>query len=447
MIFKDFQNEKKFLLIIITLAIIIRIIGVIIIGNFKYPQMYEHGDIARNMIGGFGYSMHFSYQPMNPEKKIIQKSAPKFEGAFIPPVNPYIIYYTFRIFGDNRTSYAILMLLNSLFSTIGVLLVYLILKEMGYIKAAKIGAVFSAVFLPNVFGITTFSGSALYQTLALAFIYFSIKCYQEQKIISYVLCGFIGGLLSLLRSEFLIIGPIIFLSTFIYNITIRKNLKFSIKNLYNLTVFIFSFILIVSPWVYRNTMLFGEFTTIVSHPWHEMWRGNNKLATGGEYDIYGEKQWLKKNRYPNIIKRIDSLPYNQNFELAIDSILKKETLLYIKNNPFKTFYTMAKRMLFIWTIDIYNPRTRHPINVIFVFFTVIPTFIGLITLYKSGRIKKDYGVFIIFLSFLVLYTMLFTVVNLIGRYQIYLLNICHPLAGLGIYEILNKIFKKKSVII
>ena len=438
------QNEKIILIIIITIALFLRLTGIIVLGNFENPEMYEHGMIARNMLQGHGFSMHWPYPPISEEKIEIQKSPPKFEGAFIPPVNPYIIYYTFRIFGDNSTSYAILMLLNSLLSTLGVLLVYFIIKEIGNIKAAKIGAVFSAFFLPNVFGITTFSGSALYQTLALAFIYFTIICYQKQKTIFYILCGFIGGLLSLVRSEFLIIGPIIFLSSFIYYIIIRKYSKFSIKNLYILAVFILSFYIVVSPWIYRNTNMFGKFTTIVSHPWHEFWRGNNPLASGRDNNIFGEKKWLSKERYPNVILRIDSLPYNQNFEIAVDSILKDEAITYIKNHPFQTLYTMAKRLLFTWTIDIYTPRTRHPINVIFVFITVIPALIGLIFLYKSGRFKRDYNVFIIFLSFLVLYTLLFTVVNLIGRYQIYLLNLCHPLAGLGIYELSQKLFKKKT---
>ncbi|MBI5324049.1 MAG: glycosyltransferase family 39 protein [Ignavibacteriae bacterium] len=410
----------------------------ITIGNFKNPEMYEHGYIARNLNQGYGYTMHWPYPPFSLEKINIQNSPPKFEGAFIPPVDPYIIYLTFQVFGDNGTAYAILMILNSIFSTIGVFLVYLIIKYISNIKAARIGALFGAIFVPNIFGITTFSGSALYQTTALAFIFLLLISLNKQKSYLFMLTGLTGGFLTLQRSEFLVIGlGMIIISLFIKNSNKNKFLIPSTSSK-NIVIVFISFLIIATPWVVRNTMLFNHFTTIVSHPWHEFWRGNNNLSSGGDYNIYGEKKWINHKRYPIVVARMDSLPFNQNFEVAVDSILKDEALTYIKNNPVRTLITWAKRFLFVWTIDIYTPRTRHPINVLFVMLSVIPCFIGLNSLYKSNKMNRNYNSLIVFLSFMTFYTLLFTVVNLIARYQIYLLTVCQPLTGIGLYEILKK---------
>ncbi|MCX7736255.1 MAG: glycosyltransferase family 39 protein [Candidatus Kapabacteria bacterium] len=435
-----FEMQKKdFVIILFLSSFIFRIAFVAIAGNYKNPDLVEHGIIAKNMLNGYGFAMHWLYPAMTGPNVEIQKLPPKYEGAFIPPLNPFIIYLFFKIFGDNSLSYLLLMILNSVFSSIFVIIIYFIAKEFTDEKTSRLSGIISLLFLPSIVGVTTFSGTALYQLLAGLVLLFAIKSYKQEKVQNFVLLGIFSGLLTLTRSEFLIFNFVIVLTILILLIK-KKNIP-NKKIVKNLAISVFIFGLIVSPWIIRNTLLFGQFTTIISHPWHELWRGNNPHSSGGASSEYQLNIWVRKHQYPEIIKKIDKLPYNQHFEIAVDSIFKEEVINYWIENPDKTINTWLKRALFTITIDPYTPRARNPIYIFFILLSIVSAFIGFRWVRKNHP-EGDFS-YLIYVSFLLSYLILISIVNLETRYQIYLVSLIHPFSAIGFVEIYNRIKNKQ----
>ncbi|MDQ1266571.1 MAG: 2 protein, partial [Bacteroidota bacterium] len=218
-----------FLLIAFFLALIIRLGVIFTIGNIGYPEMYEHGELARNLLKGNGYSLHWHYGPMSPEKLEIFEEAPKYEGAFLPPLSPYLIYFFFSVFGDNPTSYMLMMLMHALIGALTVLIVYRIAERIGSETEARISAIVSAVFLPAVFAVTTYSGSVIFQALSLLVILFAIRAVQEPFYKNFILLGITIGAQILLRAEFLALGIVILILTAF--LTWRRFYKYEKKSL------------------------------------------------------------------------------------------------------------------------------------------------------------------------------------------------------------------------
>lgn len=433
---KIFEIPKKdFIKILFITALILRIAFVFIAGSNKQPDSIEHGIIAQNMLDGYGFSMHWLYPAMTGPMVEIQKQAPQFEGAFIPPLNPFIIYFFLKVFGDNSFSYFLLMLLNSVLSSLFVVIIYFLSKEFFDEKVSRISAFISLFFLPSTFGVTTFSGTSLYQLLAGLVLLFAIRSYKQKKIKDFILFGLFSGLLTLTRSEFLLFYFIL-LSVMIFLLVKQK--KFTpINSLKYSALSLTVFLVIVSPWIIRNSLLFNQFTTIISHPWHEIWRGNNPHSSGGASSEYQLNIWVRKHQYPDIIKKIDKLPYNQHFELAVDSIFKTEVINFWIENPSKTLKIWLKRALFTLSIDPYTPRARNPVYIFFIIISVISAFIGIWWIIKN-KLNTDLSHFI-YLTFLLSYLVLITIVNLETRYQIYLVSLLHPFSGIGLIEFYKKI--------
>lgn len=122
------KNRKKFLLSIIALAFILRIICIIMFGNITNPEMWEFGILARNLLTGNGYS--YPYFGTN------------VVSAYMPPALGYIYFIFFYLFGDNSTSYIMILLLNSVISAFNVLIIFRISEIIYNINIAALSALY-----------------------------------------------------------------------------------------------------------------------------------------------------------------------------------------------------------------------------------------------------------------------------------------------------------------
>lgn len=426
---------NRVVFIILLLSLIIRIVFVLFKGNFDNPEMYEHGRIARNLIDGYGYSMHWPYRAVDNERHQIKQLPPKYEGAFIPPLNPYFIYLHLKYIGDNSTAYVVLMLWNVLFSCIAVYLSYLIAKLLFNNRAGLIAVIIASVYLPAIFGTITFSGSQLYHMLALGVIYFLIRFVKYSRTSDYLISGFLCGLQTLVRSEFFALSFALIGATVILNYSKFKNKNAITKLMLALVIFL----LVLAPWTYRNYRLYNEFIPVVTHPWHEIWRGNNTSALGGARNADGHYVWLDGNNDYSVAKRLDSLQMNQRYELSVDSIFKDEVINYWQKYPSRAIKYALLRVVSLWTIDYTSPEIHNPIYFFFVLIVVPPAFF---TFYHSIKL---YGIkgnpIVIPLISTLFYTALVFFVNFIIRYQVYFLTVLVPVASFGIDYFVSKIKK------
>jgi hypothetical protein len=362
------MKEIKLPIYLFVISFVIRLLFIFFFADMESPEMFEHGKIARNLLEDNGFAMHWPYPSNSLDRLELHAAPPDFEGAFIPPVNPYILYFVMNIFGDNSVSYLLLMIINAIFSSLSVVFTYLIALKLFNYRAAVISGIISMLFLPNAFGCTTFSGSPLYQLLAIAILYYLVRFVNDKKQIHLVFASILLGLQVLTRSEFLMLGMLMLILTFGISYA-KKTYKTSTltKQLFLSMLIVFT---IISPWMYRNTQLFGKFVPVVSHPWHEIWRGNNNMATGGAFGKNNESIWLSINHSPHLIDKLDSLEYNAYFEISADSVFKDEAVTFIKANPIEYLKLSTKRMLFLWTVDIYTPRAKSLPYVFFLLITI-----------------------------------------------------------------------------
>lgn len=427
---------KKFMLYVCIFSVLIRLVFVLIKGDFENPEMKEHGETARFMLAGHGYTMHWPYRPIDDARYELKKEAPPYVGSFMPPLNPYFIYLNMKVFGDNTYAYVSILFFNVLFSTIVVYISFLIARLLFNNSTAVIAAIIGAIFLPAIVGTTTFSGSQMYHMLALASIYFLIKYIKFSKPSDIFVAGLLCGLQTLVRSEFFALSFVLLFSSVLANYFRTRNKKFFI----NLFLAIVAFTLIVGPWTYRNYHLYEKFIPVVTHPWHEIWRGNNDFARGGARNAEGRYVWLDEHNDYSVAHRLDSLPLDSRFEIAADSIFKDEAIHFWKNNPEKAIMNAILRIVSLWTIDYTSPEIHNPVYFLFVIIIIPPALYGF---YHSVRID---GVFnnpiILFILFALFYTALIAIVNFIIRYQIYFLTVLVPISAYGIHLIIQNYSNK-----
>jgi hypothetical protein len=93
-------------------SLIVRFLIVAFLGDIENPKTYEHGEIATHLLAGDGFTMHWPYPAGTPERALEHSMPPPYQGAFIPPLNPYIIYFFYSIFGIGHEGYLAIMIFN-----------------------------------------------------------------------------------------------------------------------------------------------------------------------------------------------------------------------------------------------------------------------------------------------------------------------------------------------
>ncbi|MCO5250473.1 MAG: glycosyltransferase family 39 protein [Candidatus Kapabacteria bacterium] len=427
---------KRFILYVCIFSFLIRVAFVLSKGDFEDPEMWEHGDTARYMLAGHGYTMHWPYRAIDEARHELKQDPPPYVGSFMPPLNPYFIYLNFKVLGDNTKAYTSLMLFNVLFGTIAVYLSFLIARLLFNDDTAKFAAILAAIFLPAIVGTVTFSGSQLYQMLALAAIYYLIKYIKFSKSHDILIAGLLCGLQTLVRSEFFALSFALIFGAVLANYLRTANKK----SIFNLILAFVAFAAVVGPWTYRNYQLYDKFIPVVTHPWHEIWRGNNIFASGGARNADGRHVWLDGHNDYSVAHRLDSLPLDTRFEIAADSIFRDETIHYWKNNPEKAILNSLLRVVSLWAIDYTSPEIHNPIYFFYVFIITIPALYAFAySIRKDGLLRNPILVFLLFALF---YTVLILTVNFIIRYQIYFLTVLLPVSSYGIYLISQKLIEK-----
>ena len=422
-----FSPKQSHFLWVVTLAAFgLRLALIIFAGNPQHPEMYEHGIIAHNLYTGHGFAMHWPYESSDPARVAMMKEPPAFEGAFLPPLNPYLIYGAYVIFGENSSAIIFLMIFYALISSLIPLVAYKTGVLIGSEKSGRISAIIALFFLPGAFAVTTFSGSPLYQLLGILILYLAILTSQKPTLSSFVLLGLSCGVMAMLRSEFFFLGFLLIAVTLFFAAK-----KYPLKKVFKQGAI--SLILcaaIIAPWTYRNYTLFHAFIPVLSHPWYEMWRGNNIYATGTTLNTEGKSIWITPQQYPDIIQRMDAIPYDQYFEAKVDGIFKDEVLHFITANPGRFLMLGVKKIAYLFTIDFNHPQSRNPLYFIPMIGLSLLTLRGLYILIFHSVQQNIYAPASIFSIFLLAYIGMTVMTVMLPRYQIYVFTAMMGVGGI-----------------
>jgi hypothetical protein len=238
--------------------------------------------------------------------------------------------------------------------------------------------------------------------------------------------------MALLRSEFLMLGFLLLIAATLVPFT-RKMIK------KRLSLFVSSaivFAAVVAPRTVRNYAVSGHIIPVLSHPWYEIWRGNNPLATGN-----GATLWVNPKDFPAIVHEMDAVAYDSVFEFNVNRIFKHQVFSYWDTQPGRGFLLGLKKVFYLFTVDFSTPSAANPTIMIMTIGAMVLLFWGYIRLSRSSPATEK----IIILLFVGFYIVLTFFTFMLPRYQIYLIQVLMPLTAVitGITTDTRKLPNKK----
>ena len=355
--------------ILLILMIFISSTLIFIFSNNKL--VYEWGDIVDSLLSGKGYT--YLNRP----------------SAYMPPLYPMCLTLFIYMFGGIGVKLLhTILFIGSYFIFIKILQS---VERITFSKSAKIsiGHIFIPflffLYPPVLFGYLNVSIFPLSTLLFLSFVYILAQILLELKISYFVFLGIISGLLTLSRSEFLYLGPFILVFYFYF-----MKLNFSVSLGRKYLIFLFSFILVVTPWIVRNKIELGH-AVLSTAKYYNLWRGNNgnqstipitpeeKFSNIDFYHTYSEveqESFLKKH--------FDNYIVNNKGEFII-GVIKKLRNFYFSYYPNSVYHGDFAQYLFVpWVavlfLVIYNivrfrKEILNPFNKVILFIFIIYGFV------------------------------------------------------------------------
>lgn len=177
-----------------------------------------------------------------------------------PPLYSLVLSISY-IFHDMNLVYFLMKIINSFLSTLIIIPTYLLSKEFLSKRKAILIALIVGILSHNLLISNYIMSENLFYPLFLFEIYFLYKFFTTYKYKWSFLSGLFLGLCFLTRVVSLILIPTIFVISciLIYSNLKQKNNKEIISFLKKSLILIFGFILIILPWVIRNSLLSNSF--------------------------------------------------------------------------------------------------------------------------------------------------------------------------------------------
>ncbi len=464
------SSQKRFLLIVLGGALLLRLLMVAAVGIPQNEELYEQGGIAENIYKGHGFSFHawYIYTSLQEERRAVMREAPTFLSANQPPMYPAIIAGTYFLFGQTPHARLFLVLLDCCLGMLSVWLVYQITLEARLYEMfegiasehilphdeaiARLAAVMGACFLPAAHAATKILALVPSVFVALLAMWAVVRAARVWSLASSACLGVAFGFLMMTRSEAMLLFAVLVVVLLAGHISEHGFVNGAssaaiLHSVRNGAIAILVCAVVIAPWTWRNYTLFHRFMPTISRAWHEIWRGNNALFEGSIYRIRGVEgeQFLSacdtlRNRH--ILQRLDSLPYNQAFEPKMDDIFKEESLAYMKANPVRTTAMTLLKAGEIWMFDMFYSKTRHPAYLLTVLPWTICAMTGLVALWRrrirAGAWRAHQSLLLWCCSCIyAYYTAIFGITFYMVRYQIYFVSLLMPFVGLGAWFFLH----------
>ena len=304
-----------------------------------------------------------------------------FPNLYMPPLYAYYLYF-FSFFNLGGENYILIILLShAVLSSISVGIFYKINKIFFSEKISFYSTLLFSLFPLYLYACAQISSATLQVFLTILFFYFIFQFVEKRNFFSLFLLSFIGGLLILLRGEFILILLISFLYLFFY-------FKIKIKNILLMILII---LLTVSPYLIRNIVVL-ETAALTKSFGYNLWKGNNPSSTVEGRVIYDE----------NLKKKIGNIPKDKFYGINFDKIFLDRAIENITNNPARYIILFAKKFMSFLFIDIQSTKADYykPLHYLPVLILGITSLIGIILSDKKSS-KLNYLILIYFVNVII----------------------------------------------
>ncbi|MDD5311765.1 MAG: glycosyltransferase family 39 protein [Dehalococcoidia bacterium] len=434
-------KSKKFLIITLVLIYIMALsirIAIIYIAPSGITQYYGMstpiGEAARNLAEGRGYVIDKQYVDNILKLMLdrdtlldIQDVPPPNDEKFssysgLPPGPSILMAITYKVFNDYR--YIYLRILEAVIDSIGCIIMFLMGRELFNVKVGLIAASLYALWLPIAYIATWPLHDALVPVFTLVTLFFFIKAVLNNKIIYYVLTGLICGIGCYFQPSSLLL-PIFFGAGVLVFSFHKANLWKQVISAVKVTAIMLGvMVLVISPWMIRNSVEIGSVTGMRPGFWVGLWENSGEFGDnpdGATLDDVAALELAKKELGHDV--EYLSPEFDEVFRPKVINMIKDHTAWYLSlivrriphavfSSPqlglhmlpiFKTdvviwssYLTSKSRYLF-WEIQnggLWKMIAKYPWGFLYTclrgFFIYIPPVVSIIVFFTMGKDWRKY---------------------------------------------------------
>jgi len=401
-------QKKNILLIILVIGFIARIGFMLIYSDVEKDYYWEFGNIVKNLQAGNGYSLfYFRNDTLQQDYKPLVKPYPS---AFMPPAYVYYLYPFLKI--DNVRSRNILIFISQIILNLLLILsIYYFSSKYFSERIGIISAVIVALLPEFIFSCVTYNAVIHYHLLIIISLFLMMDrnfFSDNKKIIPFFI---LSVLIMYFRSEFSVFLLIIFIS-FLF----KKQFKLFFSGAAII-------IILFSPWVIRNYIVFDKFIPFTTSGGLNLYRGHNDIAIGnwGSWEFTNE---IKNKSTPD------------NYEINYNEFYFNKAKEFISNNLISEVKYVFIKIYNLWII---NPGDARSFNLAYLIPSLLILILAVIGFIKSFSLLKYKYIYI----FLFYSTLMAVVFLALPRYQTMMKIALVPFAAYSIDLIISK-FKKSG---
>jgi hypothetical protein len=281
---------------------------------------YETGHLARSLVSGKGFS-----------SPIFGDTGPS---AWMTPLYPLLLSAVFKVLGLYSTASAwCILTLNGLFSALTTIPIVLT-SEMSLGRRAARFAGWLWVFFPYAVFLSAalIWGRTLDPLLMATAVWLTFRLRTENTWDLWSFYGVVWGLCALTNPVLLAALPGLLAWLVAQK---RRNLE---PCLARAATTLLLFVVVVSPWVIRNTVTFHRFIPFRDNFWLVLWQGN----TGDTSDLYPD--WANPPTSPAEMAELQRVG-----ELAYMEEKHQQALSFLRTHPGLFMWLTVRRIAFTWT--------------------------------------------------------------------------------------------------
>jgi 4-amino-4-deoxy-L-arabinose transferase-like glycosyltransferase len=388
------QSWRHSVLFIVVVAFLLRLAVIGVGHTYRITPRRDHfqfgwemGRIARSIATGQGFSS--------------PTDLPSGPSAWAPPVYPYILAGVFRLFGAySHLSAWVIFTFNSVFSALTCLTLYRIAATTYAVAAARAVAWTWALYPYSIYwpvrvvwemSLTAFLLSlVLLLTLRMA--------NDSPRAVDWIMSGLIWGVIGLTNTAVLSMMP--FCLVYLLWRSRRPSQQIGGGALCVLTT-----VLVISPWVVRNYVVFGKFVFVRDNLALEMHMANNEKSDG---------RWTRSEHPgndPEAMRRFQELGEIRFMEEKQDEVRE-----FVREHPGRFFIFTLQRIGYFW---IGPPQTNivagYDLMMARHVAFLLPAIFAFAGLWLTIRKRKREG--LLLASFLLIYPVPYYLVNPFPRYK------------------------------
>lgn len=321
--------------------------------HMKYG--YETGSVAASIASGHGFSSPFG-EPTGPT-------------AWFTPVYPYLLAGVFKVFGIyTYRSLLVILTLNCAFTAFASLAAYLIGLEAFGVRVG-IAAAWLWVFQPTaiLFPLEWVWDTSLTALMMALIVWATLRLRDTMYLKVWLAYGALCALAILTNPSVLSVLPFLLLwLVFSGTGRVRKRIRLAASAVLVMVVGI-------TPWIVRNSLVFGTFVGLRSNFGLELYLGNNEKVTDA---------WAWEV-HPNDSK-VERIKYRQMGEIAYMKEKQRDAIRFMLTHPADVVHWSFKRFIHTWTgttdplVDTWTPTSGF-VRVLLLYNFLFPvlTFLGL----------------------------------------------------------------------